>query len=143
MNIDERAPLTARQDIFIAAPLDKVWALQTNIEQWPAWQPDISSVQLDGPVAPGTIFRWKAKGLSITSTIHEVEPGRRIGWTGRALGMYAVHNWIFEQRENGTHVITEESLAGWVPRLLKLFDPAFLDTSLASSLAVLKKQAEQ
>jgi len=143
MNIDQRAPLVARQGIFIAAPVAKVWALQTNIAQWPQWQPDISSVRLEGPVASGTIFRWTAKGLKITSTIQEVVLERRIGWTGRALGMYAVHTWTFERRDTGTQVITEESLAGWVPRLLKLVDPTFLEKSLAASLQVLKQHAEQ
>ncbi len=134
--------MTARQETFIAAPLEKVWAVQTDIDRWPEWQSDISSAKLEGNLAVGAIFRWKAKGLSITSTIQELEPGRRIGWMGSSIGMKAVHIWIFEPRDNGTRVITEESLSGWFPRILKIFDPTFLEKSLAASLQVLKIQTE-
>jgi uncharacterized protein YndB with AHSA1/START domain len=143
MNIDQNAPMTACKEIFIAAPLEKVWALQTDIERWPEWQPDVASAKLEGDLAVGTIFRWKAQGINITSTLQEVEPGRRIGWTGSAIGMTAVHIWTFEPREDGTWVITEESLSGWLPRILKIFDPAFLEKSLDESLQVLKAKAEQ
>lgn len=38
--------------------------------------------------------------------------------------------------------MTEESLSGWVPRTLKLFDPSFLEKSLQNSLQVLKAHVE-
>lgn len=57
--------------------------------------------------------------------------------------MKAIHIWKFEPQENATRVITEESLSGWLARLLKLFDPAFLDKSLEASLRLLKAKAEQ
>ncbi len=143
MNIDQNAPMAARQEIFIAAPLEKVWAVQTDIDRWPEWQSDISSAKLEGNLTVGTIFRWKAKGLGITSTIQDLVPGRRISWTGSSIGMKAVHIWIFQPWDNGTRVITEESLSGWFPRILKIFDSTFLEKSLAGSLQVLKTQAER
>ncbi len=143
MNIDSTAALTARKETVIDAPLDRVWALQTDIDGWPAWQPDITTARLEGALQPGTIFRWKAKGLAIVSTLRAVEPGRTIGWTGDSIGMRAVHIWHFEPRGDQTHVLTEESLSGWFPRLLKLFSPAFLENSLAASLQTLKSQAER
>ena len=84
MNIDQNAPLTARKEIFIAAPVEKIWGVHTDIERWPEWQPDVSSAALEGKLAAGSVFRWKAGGLNITSTLQEVEPGRRISWTGSA-----------------------------------------------------------
>ncbi|MVF23699.1 hypothetical protein EVC37_19090 [Methylocaldum sp. BRCS4] len=143
MIIDRHAPLTARKEIVVAAPVDVVWNIHTDIERWPEWQPDISSISLEGTLAPGTLFRWKAQGLKITSTLQEVEPQRGIGWTGVALGMKAIHIWKFESQDNSTRVVTEESLSGWLARLLKLFDPAFLDKSLEASLRLLKAKAEQ
>ena len=29
------------------------------IDQWPSWNPNVKSVALQGPVQPGTVFRWK------------------------------------------------------------------------------------
>lgn len=143
MNIDQKAPLAARSEIVIAAPLEKVWALQTDINRWPEWQPEISSAHLEGDLAAGTVFRWKAMGMGIVSTLQEVQPRQRISWTGKSLGMSAIHCWTFEAQGDSTRVITEESLSGWFPRLLKLLTPAFLDKSLAKSLHTLKAQAEK
>jgi len=142
MNIDTRAPAFARKEILIHAPVEKVWQLQTDIDNWKMWQPDITSAKLEGALAVGTNFCWKAKGLNITSRLHTVEPDRRIGWTGTSLGMSAIHNWTFEARGNDTLAITEESLSGWLTRLMVLLDPCFLEKSLEASLNILKFNVE-
>lgn len=143
MNIDQSAPMSARKEIIIVASVEKVWSILTDIEHWPEWQSDITSVQLDGNLTKGTTFHWKAKGLHMTSTLQEVESNRRITWTGVTMGMKAIHIWMLEPQSNGTRVITEESLSGWLTRLLKTFDPTFLEKSLEASLQVLKTRVEQ
>lgn len=142
MDIDYNAPLHAEKEILISAPLEKVWSEMTRIDQWPDWQPDVTSAKLDGPLAKGTMFHWEAKGLKITSTIQIFEPMQSIGWTGQSLGMQAIHLWIFEERGESTCVKTKESLSGWFPRVLKIFDPKFLEKSLQNSLQVLKTHVE-
>lgn len=143
MNIDQSAPLKAQKSIEISAPVNTVWALLADIPDWPKWQPDVTTAEIEGELAVGSIFRWKAAGLNITSTLQEVQPDQQIGWTGKSVGMQAVHHWTLESIENGTRVSTEESLNGWFARLLKFFDTHFLEKSLANSLNVLKKRAEQ
>ncbi len=142
MDIDKTAPAFARREIIIHASVEKVWQIQTDIENWNKWQPDITSAKLEGALAAGTIFRWKAKGLNIVSTLHTVKPHQQIGWTGISLGMFAIHNWMFEARGETTLVITEESLSGWLTRLMALLDPRFLEKSLEASLNILKVKAE-
>lgn len=142
MNIDTNAPVFARKEILIHAPVKMVWQIQTDIENWSKWQPDITSTKLEGTLAAGTTFRWKAKGLNIVSTLHTVKPHQQIGWTGISLGMFAIHNWTFEARGETTLVNTEESLSGWLTRLMKLLDPNFLEKSLEASLQILKKRSE-
>ena len=131
------------KEIVIHAPVEKVWQVQSDIEQWSTWQPDIATAKLEGALAAGTIFRWKAKGLNIVSTLHTVKPHQQIGWTGISLGMSAVHNWRFEARGSDTLAITEESLSGWLTRLMKFFDPHFLEKSLEATLLRLKTKAEE
>jgi len=142
MDINSSAPAFARKEIIIHAPVEKVWQIQTDIENWPKWQPDVNTAKLDGSLDVGTIFHWKAKGLAIKSTLQTVEVKHRIGWTGVSLGMYAIHNWTFEPQGDSTLVTTEESLSGWMTRLMKLFNPYFLEKSLEGSLKVLKSEAE-
>lgn len=142
MIIDPNAPLKAHKEIVIQAPPDTVWNALTDIPQWPGWQPDVTAAKLEGDLSVGSVFHWKAKGLNITSVIREIESQNRIGWTGDSIGMQAVHLWKLEPLGNDTRVITEESLSGWFPRLLKIFVPSFLDDSLSGSLNVLKNHAE-
>ncbi len=141
-SIDTNALLTARSEIYIEVPIEKIWNIQTDIEGWSQWQPDITSAKLDGELKAGTIFRWKAKGLGIVSKLHTVEKNHQIGWTGNSLGMSAIHNWTFVAQGNATRVITEESMDGWLTRLMKFFDPQFLEKSLKASLKILKANAE-
>ncbi len=143
MNIDDSAPLKARKEIVIGAPFETVWALLTDIERWPQWQPDVSSARLEGELAVGAVFRWKAKGLGIASKVQALEQGRCIGWTGNSVGMRAVHIWTLEPQGEGVRVATEESLSGWLAQIMKIFDPNFLEKSLESSLQVLKARAER
>jgi uncharacterized protein YndB with AHSA1/START domain len=142
MNIDYTAPLYAEKEILISAPVEQVWSGITQIDQWSTWQPDVTSAKMDGTLAKGTKFYWKAKGLNITSMIQTLEPMQSIGWTGKSLGMQAIHIWTLEKSNNGTYVKTKESLSGWFPRILKFFDPKFLEKSLQQSLQVLKNHVD-
>lgn len=142
MNINLTAPAVARREILIDAPVEKVWQIQTDIENWSAWQHDITSAKLNGGLKMGSTFRWKAQGLTITSRLHTVQPPHRLGWTGVALGMSAIHNWRFEARGDATLAVTEESLSGWLTRLMLFFDPRFLEKSLEATLQRLKVKAE-
>ena len=53
MEINQAAPVFARKEIIIDAPVSKVWQTQANIEEWPQWQPNITSVKMNGGLQPG------------------------------------------------------------------------------------------
>lgn len=142
MVIDPKAPLTAKKEAVINAPVEQVWEIQSNINNWPQWQNEITFARLEGALAEGAVFRWRAMGMNITSTLQEVVTNKIIGWSGKSIGMKAVHIWKFEKQGNKTTVSTEESLSGWLPRFIQWFKPDFLDASLSKSLQTLKNQAE-
>lgn len=144
MDINRNAPAVASADAYVEAPQSLVWAVQTNLHAWPEWNLDVASVDVRGPLAPGTEFRWKAGGTPITSTLREVEPNRRIGWTGRApLGIRAVHTWSFEPEGEGTRVRTEESFGVLIVRLVAGPMRRLLAGSLEKGVAALKVEAER
>src|SRR5262249_27164449 len=130
MDINRAAPVTASAEVLIRAPLDLVWAIQTNIKEWGRWNPDVGNTEIRGPLEPGTEFRWKGGGLRIVSTIREIEPRRRMAWTGHTLGIEAAHVWTFTEREGGVVVRTEESFEGFAVKVL----PGMLRRMLMSSL---------
>jgi uncharacterized protein YndB with AHSA1/START domain len=142
MEINQRAPLVARQEIFIQATPQAVWKIHTDINSWSQWQPGIASSKIDGPLIAGTEFQWKPGGMTINSTIEVVEPNQRIGWTGTAIGTQAMHIWTFKPHKDGTLLATEESMDGWLTRALKVMMPRFLEESLDTWLQNLKKRAE-
>ena len=68
---------------------------------------------------------------------------RRIAWTGSSFGLKAIHVHIFEPRNGGTLVTTEESYDGVVARLLRGRLQKALDSALQGELQHLKVEAER
>jgi uncharacterized protein YndB with AHSA1/START domain len=146
VGIDENAPVITRDDIVIDAPLDRVWRIQTDVENWPAWQPGVtSSVKLTpGALRPGSSWVWSTEGLEdITSTVKQVQPKHRIVWGGPAQGITAVHVWTFTRTEEGVHVHTEESWTGEPVTAHTAYLQEALDASLDAWLHNLKQRAEK
>ena len=140
--IDGDAPVLARHEIDIRAPLDTVWQLHTNVNAWPSWQADISAARLDGEFEPGASFAWTSSGLSITSTIYDVTDRSRTLWGGTAEGITGIHEWTFRDMTQGVLASTNESFAGVPVERDPSPMQSLLDTSLVSWLLHLKAAAE-
>jgi uncharacterized protein YndB with AHSA1/START domain len=143
MNVNRDAPAVARSEAQIAADPETVWAVLTGFDSWPSWNPDVKSVQHDGAVEEGSVFRWKAGRATLTSTIRRVDRPRLIGWTGKTTGIEAVHVWRLELRNDGTHVQTEESWEGLLVRTLRGPLRRSLQKSLDDGLTHLQAEAER
>ncbi len=64
----------------IDAPVDAVWAVWSDPDRFPRWDPRELRTQLNGPFAIGSTIESKQKGIpGGTATITAVETGRR--WT--------------------------------------------------------------
>jgi hypothetical protein len=86
--IDGEAPVIAHREIDIAAPLDTVWNLHTDVD---AWSLEVTAAKLDGAFAPGNSFTWTSYDFTVTSTIYIVEdrsadPAALADFWGKALG---------------------------------------------------------
>jgi uncharacterized protein YndB with AHSA1/START domain len=143
MEINWDAPATAHGELQIDADPQTVFAVIAAIDQWPSWNPDVRSVTLQGPVQPGTVFRWKAGPGTITSTLQVVDPPHELAWTGTTMGIKAVHVFRFQASEDGTLARSEESWEGLPARLLKGYSRRTLDTGIHSVLSYLKAEAER
>ncbi len=141
--INERAPVVGKGEIEIDATPEVVWALLTAFDRWPSWNPDVKSMSMQGGVVAGSLFRWKAGPGTITSTIQRVEPPVLIAWTGKTLGINAIHVYRLEPRDGKTFVRTEESYEGLVARLMRAPLQKTLDRALDEGLRYLKAEAEK
>jgi uncharacterized protein YndB with AHSA1/START domain len=142
MEINTGAPAVARGEIEVAASPQIVWSVLTDITNWPSWNPDVKAASMEGPLAAGTQFRWKAGPGTITSTLQSVEPPHRIDWTGATFGIKAIHVHRLGQQDGKTIVRSEESWDGPLVRLLRRSMAKALQKAIDSGLSHLKIEAE-
>ncbi len=137
------AEARAHAEITINAPAERVWRLLTHVEHWPEWNPAVESAALQGPLNQGTSFVWRSGGFQISSTVSEIDPPKRLSWTGSALGTRAFHLWDIETVGDSVLVKTFETFDGWVPWLFKASMQKKLDEALPAWLQALKQAAER
>jgi uncharacterized protein YndB with AHSA1/START domain len=143
MGINFHAPVLAADEVEIAAAPELIWDLIAGINHWPYWNRGVKSASLNGPLAVGTEFRWKSGPNTITSTLQRVERPRLISWTGRALGIIAIHVWRLRPHQDATIVRTEESWEGPLAKILQLPMQRVLERSMDAGLLTLKVEAER
>ena len=122
MFANENAPVRAAAEVEIGAPPQVVLEVLTRFENWPNWNPEVKSMSLPGPLAPGTEFRWKSGPGTIVSTLERVE---------------APHSFDVGRRDFA------ESFSGLLARLLRRTLQKTLDKSLEDGLERLKREAER
>ncbi|WP_128379037.1 SRPBCC family protein [Streptomyces cavernae] len=142
-DIDRTAPVIVELQTTINADPETLWHLHTAVNEWPTWNPGIDKALLRGDFAEGSVFDWETAGLSISSTVMEVQPQRRTVWGGPAHGIEGVHVWTFEPTPEGTVVTTQESWAGAPVDADPEGMRAALEGSLLAWLDALKEAAER
>lgn len=141
--INENASVKSKNQIEIQAPIETVWQILADIKSWTKWQKAVTETIVDGKIAEGTEFKWKAGGLSFKSKIHTSKPYTAFGWTGTTIGAAAIHNWTFMKKDsNTTIVIVEESLQGVLPKMFKKYFQNNLDKGVLTNLMELKNASE-
>ena len=142
-SINYNAPLKCSKTVTINASSVRVWEVMTNIDQWANWQTDISKAKLNGILKPNTTFDWKAGGAKVRSTLHTVVPYKQFGWTGKAFGVHAIHNWTLSEENGQTKVSVDESMEGFLARLFKKPFNQNLEKGMQTWLDLLKKESER
>ncbi|MCB9077836.1 MAG: SRPBCC family protein [Anaerolineaceae bacterium] len=66
------------RQVEIEAPVETVWAVITNPQQWPFWFPGIEAVSNVSEVKPGGTFQWQDEGRTGVGTIVSLEPNERL-----------------------------------------------------------------
>jgi hypothetical protein len=143
MMINENAPVVAKAEIEVVADPEIIWEVLTDISHWPSWNPEVKWASLDGELAVGTEFRWKAGPGTIRSTIQRIEHLRFLAWTGKTLGINAIHVWQLDSLEGKTIVRTEESWEGLIVRIFRRSLQKMLEKTTDDGLRHLKAEAER
>ena len=142
-SINNDAPVKCSKSITINASTVKVWTILTDINNWSTWQTDITKPTLNGELKPGTTFDWNTGGARIHSTLHTVEPFNNFGWSGKTLGMLAIHNWTITETTGQTKISVDESMEGFLANLFKKLFNKNLEKGMQNWLNLLKKECEK
>jgi len=133
----------------IDAPIDRVWALQTDPEHWPDHLPNFSKVVRHAPAAPfgmGSSADVTQPGLgTVTWTVDRYEdaPDRKtFSWTGtsrgtRFVGRHEVAERIAGRTELTLTIIAEGGVVAWMAPLMK----GRLRKSLEAEMAAFERWA--
>ena len=138
IEVDSSAKCFSKEEIIIKSPVENVFEILSDINNWPSWQRRVTKAEIKGPTKPGVEFKWKAGGLKINSKLHTINANSEIGWTGRIWWIKAVHNWYLSNENNETKVIVKESLNGLGSSLMQ----KSLIAGMRKNLLELKNKAE-
>jgi uncharacterized protein YndB with AHSA1/START domain len=119
MEIDKGAPVWAEREVQIDAPIEVVWDVLANVDDWPRWLAEIRSAVIAGPVAPETTIRLKTRDPgTVKTSIGIVEQPHALALTSRKFGTSTSQVWRLDRGEGGTRVHAEGSMEGLPARLL-------------------------
>jgi len=127
----------------IHAPAEKVWDILVDIESWPEWQ----GTTYMNPITPlplrqGSVFETKLSGMKGTITVTKADRPKKLVWSGRSLGVKAVHEWEFQEHEGKTTAVSREHVSGWPAVPLYFMLRSSVPKLHANWLAALKARAE-
>ncbi|MSO41725.1 MAG: hypothetical protein EXQ70_07540 [Solirubrobacterales bacterium] len=125
----EDSAFLAVNELHVDSTVENVWAWLTRPDLWSRFYANARLVRpVSGPwpeLELGSRWRWLTFGALITSEVVEIDPGERLAWSAEGLGSKGHHAWIFERRQGGTFIHTEETQRRWGINLVKpLLRPA-------------------
>jgi hypothetical protein len=108
-----------RTEIVLDAPPAVVWAQLTDLDAYPEWNPHV--VEVAGTLAEGsrldiTVRREGTRDRSMTVTVTDLDPERRLEWVGRLLSPRVFegrHVYELEPLDDGrTRLVNREEVRG-------------------------------
>jgi hypothetical protein len=114
-----------RTDIVIDAPPAEVYAVLSDFEQYPKWNPYHRSVQgefVEGAPLQIHIRRPDGEEIDVPPHMHTIVADREISWGGGVRGVfYGEHRFLLEPRAAGaTHLQHDEDFWGVAVRFTNI-----------------------
>lgn len=116
-----------KTDITIQASPEKVWAILTNFEQYPHWNPFIKSITGEAKVGQrisAVIQPPQSKAMTFKPKVLAFEPHREFRWLGNLLfpGIFdGEHRFVLVDNANGTTTLQHsERFSGLLIGLLNM-----------------------
>jgi len=132
--------------IEIAAPLERVWEVLSDVESWPEWTATVTSVRRldEGTLRVGTRARISQPRIPETEyVVTEVQPGRWFTWVATGPGVRTTARHDAEPLPGGgTRVRLSVSQSGWLGTIMGRFYRRLTDRYLTNEANGLKARCE-
>lgn len=138
--INENASIRDQHSTIINAPIEKVWAILSDLENWPNWNSDVKKIELSGKVEEGAKFQWTIGRLKANSQIQHLHAPNTLTWTGKTNWVKRIYVWSLEPDDKKTIVTVSTSLQGFLTVLVENHQRVY--NELLNWLETLKNKAE-
>jgi hypothetical protein len=106
-----------KESIKINAPVEKVWDTFTDLTRWTEWNTVMSDVVCDDTCLVNgkniaCCFRPFLFPVKVNIKIHEVVSLSRVVWSAQKKGLFAFHEFFFEEHKSNTLVTSKETFSG-------------------------------
>lgn len=137
----KNAPIEAMSFIIINAPVQKIWKIVTDVDDWPSWYPLLSESRISGEFEIGSKIEYGGF-FKHRLTIGAVEPPNTAVLYGTYMGFQGITMWQLDTlSETQTRVTFKESSDGGI--LSVLYSNSQLKKYLTRWLVKLKDKAEK
>jgi len=103
--------------IHIESPLEVVWSVTENIENWPKWTPTVESIKRNeqGQLGVGSTALLKQPGLPATIwTVTDYVRGELFSWESRSRGITTKASHKLTTSDSGTQNVLSVEISGLI-----------------------------
>ncbi|MFE7743198.1 DUF1731 domain-containing protein [Nocardia sp. NPDC057455] len=135
---------------FIALPAERIWHVLADPTRWPEWNPGITAVRLDGPVAVGGTGTYVPRGQAhralhgrtvLPFIVAAVRPERELRIEQpEPLGRMRL-SWTLTPRDGGTELSQQSTFLGASAGVARRLAASFLESDVRVCFARLARAA--
>jgi hypothetical protein len=122
--------MVIEESVLIEADMEKVWETFTGLTCRPGWSKAVTPLEggEGGRLEEGKRVRFCIRPfafpVSFELRVGEVVPREKVVWYGRKYGVFARHEFTFEETGAGVLLRSRETFAGVLMPVLTVFFPA-------------------
>ena len=134
------------QKISIQAPVERAWAVLSDIERWPEWTASVRAVRPlgAGPAGPGARYRVEQPKLDPADfTITEWQPPHSFTWAMRATGVSAVAVHTLREQPGGCELELRLEFRGFLALLVPLTGGKLIREYMTMEAEGMKRRSER
>ena len=137
-----------RTEIQISAPIDKVWQVLTDFDQWTDWNPTVKHASGSASVGSKldiTIDGGGSRDAKYQPTVLEADPPKSFRWSATMMASFVFRNdRIFElrERDGGTELVHTEQFSGFMVAMMWGKLSSFVQPHLERTNKALKEKVE-